>query len=98
VRATAVPSFVPEVPMRFHTPDDDVLRVDRVGGLHTYAAKLEDGDWTAWGEVRTVVVAATGYDPHDRWVDVVVARLEGGEALPDVPGEEVGAPRAAEDD
>lgn len=72
--------------MRFHTPDDDVLQVDRVGGLHTYAARMDGGHWTAWGEVRTVVVAASGYEPDDAWVDRVVAYLEDGEELPDVPG------------
>lgn len=72
--------------MRFHTPDDTVLQVDRVGGLHTYAARMDDGDWTAWGELRTVVVAASGYAPRDPWVDRVVAYLEDGEELPDVPG------------
>lgn len=69
--------------MRLHTPDDRVLQVDRVGGLHTYAARTDGGGWTAWGELRTVVVAATGFDPHDPWVDRVVAHIAGGEALSD---------------
>jgi hypothetical protein len=73
--------------MRFHTPDDAVLQVHRVGGLHTYAARLEGGAWTPWGRARVVVTAATGYGPGTAWVDRVVAYLEDGEALPDVPGE-----------
>ncbi|MDO9410564.1 hypothetical protein [Patulibacter sp.] len=73
--------------MRFHTPEGGILRVDRVGGLHTYAARIDGGTWTAWGEVRTVVVAATGHGPADPWVDRVVAFCEERAALPDVPGE-----------
>ena len=72
--------------MRFTTPDDAVLQVHRVGGLHTYAARLEGGEWTPWGAARAVVVAATGYGTQAAWVDRVVAYLEDGEALPDVPG------------
>jgi hypothetical protein len=81
--------------MRFHTPHDGILQVDRVGGLNTYAARMEGGRWTAWGEVRTVVVAASGLEPGDPWVDRVVTYLEDGASLPDVPGAGRPAPQRA---
>ncbi len=59
--------------MRFHVPDGRVLQVDRVGGFHTFAARIAGGPWTAWGDLPTVVATATGLDPTDPWIGRVQA-------------------------
>lgn len=61
--------------MYFDAPDGGVLRVDRVGAPQTYAARLNRGPWTALGDLRTVLVAATGKDPEEPWITAVTQQV-----------------------
>ncbi|WP_210495305.1 hypothetical protein [Patulibacter sp. SYSU D01012] len=68
--------------MRFHAPDGRVLQVERIGGLHTYAARVERGPWTALGGLRTVALEALGAQTDAAWLDRMEAYVTAGESLP----------------
>lgn len=68
--------------MRFHAPDGRILQVERIGGLHTYAARVERGPWTALGALRAVATEALGPGTDPAWLDRMVDYIAAGETLP----------------
>ncbi|MGX6448202.1 hypothetical protein ACVU7I_09080 [Patulibacter sp. S7RM1-6] len=71
--------------MRFRTPDGRVLQVERIGGLRTYAARVERGPWTALGTLRTVALDALGDAIDPAWIARMEAHVTAGESLPRSP-------------
>jgi hypothetical protein len=68
----------------FESPDGRVLRIDRVGAVRTYAARLDGGPWSPLGALRSVIVIATGAQPETPWIEAIAEQVERTEAaLPD---------------